>query len=116
MQQRTKQIFYCSTNLALQSLSSSETGTVEFSCGCITIAFAFMLSVSNKSAHVNYLQEQTVFTIPQVMAMMFTKLKEIAESNLRIKVQDCVVSVPVYYTDAERRAILNSAEIAGLNV
>ncbi|GFQ93043.1 heat shock protein 105 kDa [Trichonephila clavata] len=65
---------------------------------------------------VNYLQEQTVFTIPQVMAMMFTKLKEIAESNLRIKVQDCVVSVPVYYTDAERRAILNSAEIAGLNV
>ncbi|GFX64209.1 heat shock 70 kDa protein 4L [Trichonephila clavipes] len=65
---------------------------------------------------VNYLQEQTVFTIPQVMAMMFTKLKEIAESNLQIKVQDCVVSVPIYYTDAERRAILNSAEIAGLNV
>ncbi|GFU18228.1 heat shock 70 kDa protein 4L [Nephila pilipes] len=65
---------------------------------------------------VNYLQEECVFTVPQVMAMMFTKLKEIAESNLRIKVQDCVVSVPVYYTDVERRAILNSAEIAGLNV
>ncbi|KAF8785641.1 heat shock protein 105 kDa-like [Argiope bruennichi] len=65
---------------------------------------------------VNYLQEQHVFTVPQVMAMMFTKLKEISESNLKIKVQDCVVSVPVYYTDVERRAILDSAEIAGLNV
>ncbi|GIY79052.1 heat shock 70 kDa protein 4L [Caerostris extrusa] len=50
------------------------------------------------------------------MAMMFTKLKEISESNLRIKVQDCVVSVPIYYTDVERRAILDAAEIAGLNV
>ncbi|GIY22192.1 heat shock 70 kDa protein 4L [Caerostris darwini] len=65
---------------------------------------------------VNYLQEQTVLTAPQVMAMMFTKLKEISESNLRIKVQDCVVSVPIYYTDVERRAILDAAEIAGLNV
>ncbi|XP_035233858.1 97 kDa heat shock protein-like [Stegodyphus dumicola] len=65
---------------------------------------------------VNYLQEKTIFTVPQVMAMMLTKLKEISEGNLRIKVQDCVISVPIYYTDVERRAILDSAEIAGLNV
>ncbi|KAG8201418.1 hypothetical protein JTE90_024291 [Oedothorax gibbosus] len=65
---------------------------------------------------VNYLNEKTVFTVQQVMAMMLTKLKEVSESNLRIKVQDCVISVPIYYTDVERRAILDAAEIAGLNV
>lgn len=65
---------------------------------------------------VHYLGEKAVFTVPQVLAMMLTKLKEISESNLRIKVQDCVLSVPIYYTDVERRAILDAAEIAGLNV
>jgi molecular chaperone DnaK (HSP70) len=31
-------------------------------------------------------------------------------------VKDCVISVPVYFTDSERRAVLDSAAIAGLNV
>lgn len=65
---------------------------------------------------VNYLGEQTIFSAQQVMAMMLTKFKEISESNLRIKVVDCVLSVPIYYTDVERRAVLDAAEIAGLNV
>lgn len=65
---------------------------------------------------VSYLNEQTTFSVQQVMAMMLTKLKEISENNLRIKVQDCVISVPVYYTDVERRAVLDSAEVTGLNV
>ena len=36
--------------------------------------------------------------------------------NLNSKVVDCVVSVPSFMTDAERRAIIDSAQIAGLNV
>lgn len=40
-----------------------------------------------------YLGEQQTFSIGQISAMMFTKLKEIAESNLKIKVNDCVISV-----------------------
>ncbi|XP_054709776.1 97 kDa heat shock protein-like [Uloborus diversus] len=65
---------------------------------------------------VSYLGESTTLTAQQIMAMFLTKLKEISESNLRIKVTDCVISVPIYYNDAERRALLDSAEIAGLNV
>lgn len=37
--------------------------------------------------------ESTVLTPEQITAMMFTKLKEIAESNLKTKVVDCVISV-----------------------
>ncbi|KAK6630381.1 hypothetical protein RUM44_005048 [Polyplax serrata] len=65
---------------------------------------------------VNYLNEEHVFTPEQITAMLFTKLKEIAESALRTKVNDCVISVPSFYTQAERKALLDAAHIAGLNV
>lgn len=64
---------------------------------------------------VRYLNEEQTFSIGQVTAMLFTKLKEIAELALKIKVNDCVISVPFFFTDAERRAMLDSAQIAGLN-
>jgi heat shock protein len=48
--------------------------------------------------------------------MLLTKLKEISETSLKTKVNDCVISVPSYFTNAERKALLDSASIAGLNV
>ena len=42
---------------------------------------------------VNYLGESQVFSAEQITAMMFTKLKEITEHALKIKVNDCVISV-----------------------
>jgi heat shock protein len=65
---------------------------------------------------VNYLGKQTTFTPLQITAMLFTKLREIADTALQTKVKDVVISVPVYYTDRERRALLDAATIAGLNV
>ncbi|CAN8032264.1 unnamed protein product [Ixodes persulcatus] len=64
---------------------------------------------------VRYLEEDQTFSVAQVTAMLFTKLKEVAETALRIKVNDCVVSVPHFFTDAERRALLDATQIAGLN-
>lgn len=65
---------------------------------------------------VRYLQEDTTFTVQQITAMLFTKLKEVAEAALKIKVNDCVISVPSFFTDVERRALLDASQIAGLNV
>jgi Hsp70 protein len=42
---------------------------------------------------VQYLGEKHLFSSQQVTAMMLTKLKEIAEVNLKAKVVDCVISV-----------------------
>lgn len=64
---------------------------------------------------VRYMGVEKVFAVEQVMSMLFTKLKSITEMNLKKPVQDCVISVPTYYTDAERRALLDSAAISGLN-
>lgn len=49
-------------------------------------------------------------------ASLFTKLKEIAETALTTKVNDVVISCPARFTDPERRALLDSAKMAGLNV
>uniref|UniRef100_A0A7N8XAV2 Heat shock protein 4a n=1 Tax=Mastacembelus armatus TaxID=205130 RepID=A0A7N8XAV2_9TELE len=59
--------------------------------------------------------EEKVFSIEQVTGMLLTKLKETAESALKKPVVDCVISVPSYFTDAERRSVMDAAQIAGLN-
>uniref|UniRef100_A0A8C2WWR6 Heat shock protein 4a n=1 Tax=Cyclopterus lumpus TaxID=8103 RepID=A0A8C2WWR6_CYCLU len=64
---------------------------------------------------VMYMEEERVFSIEQVTGMLLTKLKETAESALKKPVADCVISVPSYFTDTDRRSVMDAAQIAGLN-
>uniref|UniRef100_A0A8C9F644 Uncharacterized protein n=1 Tax=Pavo cristatus TaxID=9049 RepID=A0A8C9F644_PAVCR len=64
---------------------------------------------------VMYMDEEHIFSVEQISAMLLTKLKETAESNLKKPVTDCVISVPSFFTDAERRSVLDAAQIVGLN-
>ncbi|KXZ55613.1 hypothetical protein GPECTOR_2g1163 [Gonium pectorale] len=64
---------------------------------------------------VRYCNEDAVFTPEQVMAMVIVDLKRIAEAEGGIPVTDCAISVPTYFTEAERYAMLNAAQIAGVN-
>ncbi|XP_053319301.1 heat shock 70 kDa protein 4 [Spea bombifrons] len=64
---------------------------------------------------VMYLEEERSFTTEQVTGMLLTKLKETAESALKKPVVDCVVAVPCFFTDAERRSVMDATQIAGLN-
>ncbi|KAG2501566.1 hypothetical protein HYH03_000072 [Edaphochlamys debaryana] len=64
---------------------------------------------------VRYCNEEATFTPEQVMAMVLVDLKRIAEVEGGIPVTDCAISVPTYFTEAERYAMLNSAAIAGVN-
>uniref|UniRef100_A0A1A8JE47 Heat shock protein 4a n=1 Tax=Nothobranchius kuhntae TaxID=321403 RepID=A0A1A8JE47_NOTKU len=64
---------------------------------------------------VMYMEEEKVFSVEQVTGMLLSKLKETAESALKKPVVDCVISVPSYFTDSERRSLMDAAQIAGLN-
>jgi molecular chaperone DnaK (HSP70) len=64
----------------------------------------------------NYGGKDVQLTSEQITASLFTKLKEIGENALGTKVNDVVISCPSYFTDAERRALLDSAKMSGLNV
>ncbi|CAL9767311.1 unnamed protein product [Musa acuminata subsp. burmannicoides] len=65
--------------------------------------------------HVNYLGEQRTFTPTQILAMVLSDLKGIAEKNMHAAVVDCCIGIPVYFTDIQRRAVLDAATIAGLH-
>ncbi|CAF4017803.1 unnamed protein product [Rotaria sordida] len=64
---------------------------------------------------VNYLNERQRFTPEQIAGIMFSKLKHITNTESSTKPIDCVIGVPCYFTDAERRAMLDAAQIAGWN-
>uniref|UniRef100_A0A8C4K197 Heat shock 70 kDa protein 4L n=1 Tax=Dromaius novaehollandiae TaxID=8790 RepID=A0A8C4K197_DRONO len=64
---------------------------------------------------VRYLDEERPFAIEQITGMLLAKLKETSESALKKPVADCVISVPSFFTDAERRSVMAAAQIAGLN-
>ncbi|RDX94006.1 Heat shock 70 kDa protein 16, partial [Mucuna pruriens] len=64
--------------------------------------------------HLNYLKETHVFTPVQIAAMLFAHLKTIAEKDFGTTVSDCVIGVPSYFTNLQRRAYLDAAAIVGL--
>ncbi|KAL4452428.1 hypothetical protein ABPG75_008090 [Micractinium tetrahymenae] len=63
---------------------------------------------------VQYLDKPHTFTAEQLMAMLLVDLKEIAEAD-GVAVSEAVLSVPTYYTEPERHAVLAAAQLAGLN-
>jgi len=65
---------------------------------------------------VQYMGASREFTTEQCVAMVLSDLKRIAENDNGTKCSDCVISVPVYATDAQRRGMLDAASICGLNV
>ncbi|XWS19014.1 hypothetical protein CRYUN_Cryun32bG0094800 [Craigia yunnanensis] len=65
--------------------------------------------------HARYLGEMRTFTPTQVLGMVLSNLKSIAEKNLNAAVVDCCIGIPVYFTDLQRRAVLDAATIAGLH-
>lgn len=65
--------------------------------------------------HVRYLGESRAFTPTQILAMILSNLKQIAKDNLKTEVVDCCIGIPVYFTDLERRAVLDAASIVNLN-
>ncbi|KAL4628400.1 hypothetical protein ACB092_05G235800 [Castanea dentata] len=61
-----------------------------------------------------YLGEMHMFSPVQILGMLFSHLKQIAEKDLELNVSDCVIGIPSYFTDLQRRAYLDAATIAGL--
>lgn len=68
-----------------------------------------VIEADYKSEHKKYYPEE-------ISAMVLGKMKETAEAFLGHDVKDAIVTVPAYFSDAQRQATKDAGAIAGLNV
>ncbi|TVY13122.1 Heat shock protein hsp88 [Lachnellula arida] len=67
-------------------------------------------------AEVTYLGQKEKYTAVQLVSMFLSKVKATASAELKLPVSDLVMSVPAWFTDIQRRALMDAAEIAGLKL
>ncbi|KAM5348480.1 hypothetical protein ACJ41O_008304 [Fusarium nematophilum] len=67
-------------------------------------------------AEVSYLGNKEKFSATQLVAMYLSKIRQTAAAELKLPVSDVCMSVPPWFTDIQRRALIDAAEIAGLKL
>ncbi|OCT48078.1 Heat shock protein Hsp88 [Cladophialophora carrionii] len=67
-------------------------------------------------AEVTYRGEKQKFSAVQLIAMYLGKIRDTASKELKLPVSDVVIGCPPWFTDSQRRAMLDAAEIANLKL
>jgi hypoxia up-regulated 1 len=57
-----------------------------------------------------------VLLVEELVAMLLQNARDLAAAHGETKVKDCVITVPSFFTQAEREALLDAAAIAEVNV
>ncbi|RUO95484.1 heat shock protein 70 family, partial [Jimgerdemannia flammicorona] len=60
--------------------------------------------------------ETAFFTVEELIGFQFAHAKEQAEATAQELVKDVVITIPPYFNQFERQAVLDAAELAGLKV
>lgn len=57
-----------------------------------------------------------VYSMEEMLAMILSYALDLAEFHSKVPVKDAVITVPPYFGQAERKALINAAQLAGINV
>ncbi|KAF0686372.1 Aste57867_21816 [Aphanomyces stellatus] len=72
-------------------------------------------NLTRGSVGLQHTAEQT-FHAEELVAMVFTHAKQITNDFAEAPIRDWVVTVPMYFAEAQRQAVIDAAEIAGIRV
>ncbi|KAK5062938.1 Heat shock protein hsp88 [Exophiala bonariae] len=67
-------------------------------------------------AEVTYRGEKVKFSAVQLIGMYLGKIRDTASKELKLPVSDVVIGCPPWFTDSQRRAMLDAAEVANLKL
>lgn len=67
-------------------------------------------------AEVTYCGNKEKFSATQLCAMFLSKIKQTTSNEIKLPVSDIVLSCPAWFTDIQRRALIDAAEVAGLKL
>ncbi|KAF3445091.1 hypothetical protein FNV43_RR14784 [Rhamnella rubrinervis] len=56
------------------------------------------------------------FSVEELLAMILVYAADLAEFHAKVPVKDAVITVPPYFGQAERKGLLQAAQLAGINV
>lgn len=71
----------------------------------------------NESGRYGFSVDENTILIPEELAAILLKyLKDFASKAAAMTVKDCVITVPPFFNQQQRQAVLDSAKLAGLNV
>ena len=100
----------------LKRLLGKRTGDAELAADIPTFNFGVTDEAGVPVVRVQYAGEQKAFRAEQLLAALLGELKAIGEKDQGAKITDTVLSIPGFFTEQQRRAVLDAASIAGLNV
>ncbi|VDN22613.1 unnamed protein product, partial [Cylicostephanus goldi] len=60
--------------------------------------------------------DNVTYNVETLLAMILWSARQTTEAYAGQRVKDCVIAVPIYFNQAERRALVTAADIAGLNL
>jgi heat shock protein 4 len=100
----------------LKRLLGKRTGDAELAADIPTFNFGVSDEAGVPVVRVQYAGEQKAFRAEQLLAALLGELKAIGEKDQGAKITDTVLSIPAFFTEQQRRAVLDAASIAGLNV
>ena len=74
------------------------------------------LFVTEDQLNLSVKLRDTSFTVDEGVGMILEFVKKLAEKAAEGTIRDCVITVPVYWTRAQRKSLMSAAEAARLNV
>jgi hypoxia up-regulated 1 len=74
------------------------------------------IAPSNRSSLTFEYGDNNTYSIEELVAMQLVNIKVRAEKMADETVKDLILTVPVHWTEQERKALINAAELAGMKV